>query len=87
MKKTKKAVKKKESQDTMPEDSCCKNGKGCGKGKGSGCGGCFYFLGFIGSAFYYISTATSFGMGVVGVLKSLVWPAFLVFELMKFLGM
>lgn len=52
-----------------------------------GCGGCGYGLGFLGAAIYYISTAGSFGAGVLGVLKALVWPAFVVFELMKSLGM
>lgn len=51
------------------------------------CGGAFYGVGFIGALVYYISTATSFWMGCLGVLKALVWPAFLVFNLMKFLGM
>lgn len=51
------------------------------------CGGFAYFLGFIGSAVYYIMNATGFWNGVLGVIKALVWPAFLVFELMKFLGM
>ena len=51
-----------------------------------GCSGAVYGLGFIGSAVYYISTATSFWIGVLGVLKSIVWPAFLVYELLKFLG-
>jgi hypothetical protein len=46
-----------------------------------------YFLGFIGSAVYYITTATGFWMGVLGVLKAIVWPAFLVYGLLKFLGM
>lgn len=41
--------------------------------------GGLYGLGFIGAAVYYISTATSFGMGVLGFLKALVWPAFLVY--------
>jgi len=50
------------------------------------CGG-FYGLGFLGSAIYFISTATSFWTGVLGILKAIVWPAFLVYELMKFLGM
>lgn len=50
------------------------------------CGGALYGLGFIGSAIYYVSTAAGFWMGVIGILKSLVWPAFLVFELFKFLG-
>ena len=49
-------------------------------------GGAVYGLGFIGAAVYYISTATGFWMGVLGFLKALVWPAFLVFELLKFLG-
>ncbi len=46
------------------------------------CGGCGYFLGFLGAAIYYISTATGFWMGVLGFLKALVWPAFLVFKLL-----
>ncbi len=50
------------------------------------CGGGFYFLGFLGAAIYYVSTANGFWMGVLGILKSFVWPAFLVFEVMKFLG-
>lgn len=50
------------------------------------CGGCFYILGFIGAAVYYISTATSFWVGVLGVLKAIIWPAFLVFELLKVVG-
>ena len=51
----------------------------------SGCA--IYGLGFIGAAVYYISSATGFWMGVLGVLKAIVWPAFVVFELMKQLGM
>jgi hypothetical protein len=58
----------------------------CCTGKGSSCGGAFYGLGFIGAAVYYISTATSFGVGAIGVLKALVWPAFVIFELLRFIG-
>ncbi|MBW2992106.1 hypothetical protein KY345_02710 [Candidatus Woesearchaeota archaeon] len=50
------------------------------------CGGCGYFLGFIGAAVYYISTATGFWNGVWGAVKALFWPAALVFELLKYLG-
>jgi hypothetical protein len=50
------------------------------------CGGMGFILGFIGALVYYISTATSFWMGALGVLKALVWPAMLVFELLKFLA-
>ena len=49
--------------------------------------GAIYGLGFIGSVVYFISHATGFWMGVLGILKSIVWPAFLVYEAMKHLGM
>jgi len=49
--------------------------------------GAFYGLGFIGALVYYLATATSFLMGVVGFFKAIVWPAFLVFAAMKALGM
>ncbi len=38
-----------------------------------------YFLGFVGAAIYYISTAPGFWMGALGLLKAAVWPAFLVY--------
>lgn len=58
---------------------------GCHKVNHS-CNGALYGLGFIGAAIYYIMTATGFWSGLLGVLKALVWPAFLAFELLKFLG-
>ena len=42
--------------------------------------GPLYFFGFIGAATYYVSTATDFWVGVLGILKAIVWPAFLVYE-------
>lgn len=56
----------------------------CNK-QNAACGGAVYGVGFIGAAVYFISTATSFWIGVIGFLKALVWPAFLVYELFKFL--
>ena len=50
-------------------------------------GGLIYCLGFVGAVVYYISTATGFWMGVLGILKALVWPAFVVYGFLKFLGM
>lgn len=35
-----------------------------------------YGLGFVGAGIYFISTATTFWMGVLGFLKAFVWPAF-----------
>ncbi len=46
-----------------------------------------YGLGFIGAVIYYISIAATFWMGVLGVLKALIWPVFAVYGLLKFLGM
>lgn len=51
-----------------------------------GCGGGAYFLAAIGAAAYYISTTTGFWMGVLGVLKGIVWPAMLIFEVLRFIG-
>ncbi len=48
--------------------------------------GAVYGLGFIGAAIYFISAATSFWTGALGLLKAIVWPAFLVYELLKYLG-
>ena len=45
-----------------------------------------YGLGFIGAAVYFIQTATSFTVGVVGILKAIVWPAIVVYEIFKFIG-
>lgn len=56
-------------------------------GQPGGPAGAIYGLGFIGALIYYLSTAASFWIGVLGVLKALVWPAFLVYELLKFLHM
>lgn len=49
-------------------------------------GGGLYFLGFIGAAVYYIQAAASFWGGVVGFLKALFWPAFLVYSALKSVG-
>jgi hypothetical protein len=51
----------------------------------SGTSGVIYGLGFVGAAFYYISIATSFWMGILGFLKAIIWPVFLVYQLLAFL--
>jgi hypothetical protein len=49
-------------------------------------GGGLYFVGFVGAAIYYVSHATDFWMGALGLVKSMVWPAFLVYEALNKLG-
>jgi hypothetical protein len=46
-------------------------------------GNAVYGLGFIGAAIYFVIQATGFWMGVIGFLKAIVWPAFLVYEALK----
>jgi hypothetical protein len=52
----------------------------------SGSCGCSYFLGFLGAAIYYVSQATGVVGGIVGILKAMAWPAFVVHALLKFIG-
>ncbi len=48
--------------------------------------GAIYGLGFIGAAIYFISHAAGFWAGVLGFLKAIVWPAFLVYHALKSVG-
>lgn len=63
-----------------------KEDAGCTKVKNHYTSGAVYGLGFIGAAIYYISVATGFWMGVLGFLKAIIWPVFMVYEALKFLG-
>lgn len=46
-----------------------------------------YGLGFIGALIYFIQHATTFGMGLLGILKAIVWPATLVYQALLLLNM
>lgn len=43
-----------------------------------------YGMGFIGACIYFVMQATSFWMGVLGILKAIVWPALIVFKALEF---
>lgn len=45
-----------------------------------------YGIAFIGAAVYFIQHADTFWMGVLGILKAVIWPALLVYKLLGFLG-
>ena len=60
---------------------CCKGG-----GYGAG-GGAVYGLGLVGALIYYLLRAATFGAGVMGVLKALVWPAVLILKVFELLGL
>ena len=46
-----------------------------------------YGLGVVGALFYFLGRATSFGMVLLGIGKSIFWPAILMFKLLTYLGM
>lgn len=52
-----------------------------------GCSQAVYGIGFVGALFYFIGQATGFWMGVLGFLKAIIWPGYIVFGLLKFLGL
>lgn len=56
-----------------------------GDRRGGG-GNAVYGLGLIGALIYYIQQADGFWPGVLGILKALVWPAFVIYDLLKFLN-
>ncbi len=48
--------------------------------------GAIYGMGFIGAAVYFIGHAATFGAGVLGFLKAIVWPAVLIYQAFEFLA-
>jgi len=48
-----------------------------------GSGGALYGIGFDGSLVYFMKAATGFGAIVTGLLKALVWPAYVLYELFE----
>jgi hypothetical protein len=57
----------------------------CNKNGGM-CGGA-YGLAVVGAAVYYIQQSDTFWMGVLGVLKAIVWPAMVMYKAMGLLVM
>jgi hypothetical protein len=55
--------------------------------RGGGGGGFVWFLGWIGAMVFYIQQAHGFWGVVVAILKAFVWPAFLVYDLLKHVAM
>lgn len=82
----------------MKNEECCDKNECCDKEKlpicsrghhhgvhGAG-GGAVYGLGLIGALVYFLQHVTTFQEGVFGVLKAIVWPALLVYQAFKGLG-
>ena len=76
------------------DDGCCEGAvkknwfsKGCSSGPSCGNSGMIYCLGFLGSLFYFVTTAPDFWAALFGIVKAILWPAFIAYGLLKFLGM
>ena len=63
------------------------SGKDFKCGASGGAGGALYFVGFLGALVYFWQLSATFWEGVVGFVKALFWPAFLVYELFKYLSL
>lgn len=63
------------------KDWCKDKSKGSAANHGSS--GALYFVGFIGSLVYWMQAAVGFGAVVTGFLKSIVWPAYVVYKLLE----
>lgn len=68
------------------QDSSVKEKKRFNCGKPGGSADVVYGLGLIGAAIYYSQQAETFSVAALGILKAIVWPAILVYELLKFLA-
>lgn len=47
--------------------------------------GAVYGMGLIGALIYFVQHATTFWAGLLGILKAIVWPAILVYDIFGFL--
>jgi hypothetical protein len=50
-----------------------------------GCSEAIYGMGLIGALVYFIQNAHTFGQGLLGIVKAIVWPALVVYKLLGFL--
>jgi len=71
---------------SMKEGMTKKEVKVINKYGGNQAGGMVYFMGLIGAAVYYIQGSQTFMEGLMGLLKAIVWPAFLIHKAFVVLG-
>jgi len=53
----------------------------------NGAFGGIYGLAMIGAAVYYIGQADGFWIGVLGILKAIIWPAMLIYKVFTLIQM
>lgn len=60
--------------------------KSAAKKQGGNVAGPVYGLGLIGAAVYYVQIADGFGEVLVALLKAILWPAYFVYEVLKYVA-
>lgn len=76
-------MKNEESGACCQEKMICK----CHHGHSNGNSCAIYGLGVVGALFYFLQHATTFGIVMIGIGKSIFWPAILMFKLLTYLQM
>jgi hypothetical protein len=66
---------------------CCGHKNIFKRGHGNGGGNAIYGLGVVGALFYFLKGATTLGPVLMGIGKSIFWPALLMFKLLTYLRM
>lgn len=67
------------------DEKCCDKVYVKNWNQSGGAWGGVYFLGIIGAAVYFLQSTIGFWPGVVAILKAIVWPAFLVYNVFQLL--
>jgi hypothetical protein len=73
------------------KETCCSD-KVFSRGKhhhGCGChnSSAIYGLGIFGALFYFLQSAATFTAVIVGIFKSIFWPAFLLYKVLTLLNL
>jgi len=53
------------------------------KGGSDAGGGAVYGLGLVGALIYFLQSAVGFGGVILGILKAIVWPGYIVYKLLE----
>ena len=69
------------------KDSSVQDHRGWKGMRDSGTSSAVYGMAFIGALVYFIQHATTFWSVVLGILKAIIWPAVLIYNLLEFLKM
>jgi hypothetical protein len=73
---------KKETKIKKEKSDCCPTKNKCHSNNSSA----IYGLGIFGALFYFLKGAVTFTAVIVGIFKSIFWPAFVLFRCLELLG-